>query len=40
VFLLWKGESTSTPGKWTDDRTGVREAINWLYIRVQNARKM
>lgn len=22
------------------DRTGVREAINWLYIRVQNARKM
>jgi hypothetical protein len=27
-------------GKRTDDRTGVREAINWLYIRVQNARKM
>lgn len=21
-------------------RTGVRDAINWLYIRVQNARKM
>lgn len=23
-----------------DDRTGVREAVNWLYIRVQNSRQV
>jgi hypothetical protein len=22
------------------DRTGVKEAVNWLYLRVQNSRQM
>lgn len=39
VCLLWKGKLLNYYQR-VDSRTGVRDAVNWLYARVQNARKM
>jgi hypothetical protein len=43
--LRWKGELgpfglTVAHEEELMNSTGVRDAVNWLYIRVQNARKM